>query len=253
MPRQPIVATAVDTGLVGARLHRAEGDTGARQAARGRALQSTVHSQQRDVRETAPCAGPDAAHMPRRRCGHRVRTSIDDAPAAPGRDQTRARVATSATAGHDVWLATNPVSGATRCLDARRRQCAFIGARGRCTERGFLEFHHVIPFADGGLAVVDNIQLRCRAHNQYELDRWFGTQDPPVVRERRDFSGWSNSVRTESPVMSDRRRPMTAVGDKKCQNFSLATVMSRLASAGCLSVTDRLGAHSRSVTACAAH
>jgi 5-methylcytosine-specific restriction endonuclease McrA len=84
-------------------------------------------------------------------------------------------------------------------------QCAFIGARGRCTERGFLEFHHVIPFADRGLAVVDNIQLRCRAHNQYELDRWFGTQDPPVVRERRDFSGWSNSVRTESPVMSDRR------------------------------------------------
>jgi 5-methylcytosine-specific restriction endonuclease McrA len=132
-------------------------------------------------------------------------------------------------------------------------QCAFTGAQGRCTERGFLEFHHVIPFADGGLAVVDNIQLRCRAHNQYELDRWFGTQDPPVMRERRDFSGWSNSVRTESPVMSDRRQPVTAVGDKKCQNFSLATVMSRLASAGCLSVTDRLGAHSRSVTGCAAH
>jgi 5-methylcytosine-specific restriction endonuclease McrA len=152
-------------------------------------------------------------------------------------------------------------SGSRRIPSAVRRavwtrddgQCAFIGARGRCTERGFLEFHHVIPFADGGLAVVDNIQLRCRAHNQYELDRWFGTQDPPVVRERRDFSGWSNSVRTESPVMSDRRRPMTAVGDKKCQNFSLATVMSRVASAGCLSVTDRLGAHSRSVTACAAH
>ena len=46
------------------------------------------------------------------------------------------------------------------------------------------------------------------------------------MRERRDFSGWSNSVRTESPLMSDRRQPVTAVGDKKCQNFSLATVMS---------------------------
>ena len=100
-----------------------------------------------------------------------------------------------------------PTSGSRRIPSAVRRavwtrddgQCAFIGARGRCTERGFLEFHHVIPFADGGVAVVDNIQLRCRAHNQYELDRWFGTQDPPVVRERRDFSGWSNSVRTESP------------------------------------------------------
>jgi 5-methylcytosine-specific restriction endonuclease McrA len=28
-------------------------------------------------------------------------------------------------------------------------QCAFTGTRGRCTERGFLEFHHILPFADG--------------------------------------------------------------------------------------------------------
>ena len=49
-------------------------------------------------------------------------------------------------------------------------QCAFVGARGRCTERGFLEFHHVVPFADGGASVIENIQLRCRAHNQYESD-----------------------------------------------------------------------------------
>jgi 5-methylcytosine-specific restriction endonuclease McrA len=69
-------------------------------------------------------------------------------------------------------------------------QCAFIGTRGRCTERSFLEFHHVVPFADGGTAVADNIQLRCRAHNQYESDRWFGTEKPLLVRERRDDSGW---------------------------------------------------------------
>jgi 5-methylcytosine-specific restriction endonuclease McrA len=86
-------------------------------------------------------------------------------------------------------------------------QCAFVGARGRCTERGFLEFHHLVPFADGGPAVVENIQLRCRAHNRYESERWFGTQDPPVVRERRGVSGWPNSVRTESPVQSHDRVP----------------------------------------------
>jgi hypothetical protein len=55
-------------------------------------------------------------------------------------------------------------------------QCAFVGTRGRCTERGLLEFHHVMPFADGGTAVVENIQLRCRAHNQYESDQWFGSE-----------------------------------------------------------------------------
>ena len=88
-------------------------------------------------------------------------------------------------------------------------QCAFMGTLGRCTERRFLEFHHVVPFADGGAATVDNVQLRCRAHNQYESEQWFGTQNPPVVRECRDFSSWSNSVRTESLVQSHDRVPPT--------------------------------------------
>jgi hypothetical protein len=55
-----------------------------------------------------------------------------------------------------------------------RGQCAYVGSRGRCEERGFLEFHHVIPFADGGQTTVENLQLRCRAHNDYEARVWFG-------------------------------------------------------------------------------
>lgn len=49
-------------------------------------------------------------------------------------------------------------------------QCAFVGPNGRCVERGRLEFHHVRPFAAGGSATVDNIELRCRAHNAYEAE-----------------------------------------------------------------------------------
>jgi 5-methylcytosine-specific restriction endonuclease McrA len=60
-------------------------------------------------------------------------------------------------------------------------QCAFVGAAGRCTERGFLEYHHVIPFADGGKTDVSNLQLRCRAHNNFEAERWSGAGG--VVRE----------------------------------------------------------------------
>jgi 5-methylcytosine-specific restriction endonuclease McrA len=60
-------------------------------------------------------------------------------------------------------------------------QCAFVGAAGRCTETGFLEYHHVVPYADGGEATTANIQLRCRAHNAYEAGEWFG---PLVARER---------------------------------------------------------------------
>jgi hypothetical protein len=68
----------------------------------------------------------------------------------------------------------------------------------------------VMPFADGGRPVADNIQLRCRAHNQYESYQRFGTEGPPVVRERRDVSGWSNSVRTESPIESCLRTAKSA-------------------------------------------
>ena len=59
-------------------------------------------------------------------------------------------------------------------------RCAFVGARGRCSERGFLEFHHVVPFAAGGSADASNIELRCRAHNQYEADLFFGAE---MIRE----------------------------------------------------------------------
>jgi len=64
-------------------------------------------------------------------------------------------------------------------------QCAFVSRDGhRCTERSFLEFHHIQPHALGGLATVENISLRCRRHNQYEADVVFGPRGMPAVRER---------------------------------------------------------------------
>jgi hypothetical protein len=54
-------------------------------------------------------------------------------------------------------------------------RCAFVGPVGRCAETGFLELHHVVPYADGGEATVRNIELRCRAHNAYEAEQYFGT------------------------------------------------------------------------------
>lgn len=64
-------------------------------------------------------------------------------------------------------------------------QCAFVSADGRrCPARGYLEFHHVRPYALGGPATVENIQLRCRAHNGYEADQIFG---PPPARRSGPF------------------------------------------------------------------
>jgi len=53
-------------------------------------------------------------------------------------------------------------------------RCAFVGTGGRrCSERSFLEFHHVKPFALGGETTVENVQLRCRSHNAYEARLYF--------------------------------------------------------------------------------
>jgi hypothetical protein len=62
-------------------------------------------------------------------------------------------------------------------------QCTFVGAAGRCTERGFVEYHHLIPFADGGETDVSNLQLRCRAHNAFEERRWSRPGEQDLVRE----------------------------------------------------------------------
>ena len=61
-------------------------------------------------------------------------------------------------------------------------QCAFVGHQGRCSERTLLEFHHVIPYAAGGAGTAENIELRCRAHNRYEAELYFGEA---AVRPRR--------------------------------------------------------------------
>lgn len=87
-----------------------------------------------------------------------------------------------------------PVPGSRRIPAAVKREvwlrdggcCAFVGKHGRrCAERGFLEFHHVVPHAAGSDPTTGNIQLRCRAHNGYESKRQFARHGPSVVREPR--------------------------------------------------------------------
>jgi hypothetical protein len=53
-------------------------------------------------------------------------------------------------------------------------RCAYISPDGRrCEARAFLQFHHLKPHEVGGPPTVENIALRCRAHNQYEADVYF--------------------------------------------------------------------------------
>ena len=66
--------------------------------------------------------------------------------------------------------------------------CAFVGKGGRrCGERAFIQRHHVKPYGALGEATLDNIELRCRRHNQYEADLFYrplrAADDRREVRE----------------------------------------------------------------------
>ena len=54
-------------------------------------------------------------------------------------------------------------------------QCTYLDERGRrCRETSMLEYHHEQAWALGGATSVDNIALRCRAHNALAAERDFG-------------------------------------------------------------------------------
>jgi 5-methylcytosine-specific restriction endonuclease McrA len=104
----------------------------------------------------------------------RTKYAATERPRAARQASTRSRHIPAAVR-REVWK-----------RDAGR--CAFEGENGRCTETGFLEFHHVVPYADRGDPIVSNLQLRCRAHNSYEADKWFG---PLLAHETAACYSWT--------------------------------------------------------------
>jgi 5-methylcytosine-specific restriction endonuclease McrA len=92
-------------------------------------------------------------------------------------------------------------------------RCAFVGTHGRCEERGFLEFHHGIPYAEGGATTAANLQLRCRAHNAHEAREYFGG---PLLRERPPaYAARSGPSRPKHCRTSVRDRMITAARTSK--------------------------------------
>jgi hypothetical protein len=65
-----------------------------------------------------------------------------------------------------------------------RGQCTFVSESGhRCEEKRDLEFNHMLEFARGGEATVEEIELLCRAHNQYMAEKTFGAE---FMRHKRE-------------------------------------------------------------------
>src|SRR5450432_3451746 len=70
--------------------------------------------------------------------------------------------------------------------------CTFCSEDGRrCGARRFLELDHITPWAAHGETTVENLRLRCRAHNQHSARGYFGAeliQVAVALRRRRDGS-----------------------------------------------------------------
>jgi hypothetical protein len=68
-------------------------------------------------------------------------------------------------------------------------RCTFVGKNGRrCEATSYLQEHHIIPRALGGLTTVANLTLRCGEHNRYEAHDVFGPtkwKNAGTVSERR--------------------------------------------------------------------
>jgi hypothetical protein len=132
---------------------------------------------------------------------NRIRFKTDE---RGGREvQVSSREATRPASGDPGATSTDAASGASTDVMSRRPQpprhipsrlkqavwfrdrgqCAFVAETGhRCTQRAFLEIHHIQPYALDGPATVGNLSLRCHRHNAYEAELVFGTRPGGTVR-----------------------------------------------------------------------
>lgn len=95
------------------------------------------------------------------------KTAATEKPRAP-------KAATPKVSGRSVRSGPAAVRRQVWKRDSGR--CTFVGADGhQCNETRRLEFAHLEPWANGGETTVDNLALRCQAHNAWEADRDYGT------------------------------------------------------------------------------
>ena len=125
-------------------------------AARAGAARSEVAEVPRTADELEPVESPAA----------------DVADSEPSEGAAKRRRRPPAAVAREVWQ-----------RDGGR--CTFADARGqRCRETSKLEFHHIRAFALGGATTVDNLTLRCCAHNALAAEHDFGIAHMQRARSR---------------------------------------------------------------------
>ena len=128
------------------------------------------------------------AQLKQRRFGQTKRPRAAPASVQP-QERKPSRASTARKRAH--------ISHATRrqVINVDELRCCYVGKDGhRCSERAFLQFHHIQAWARGGADTPDNLCVLCAAHNLLLGEQTFGEVSwrdaPPVVAtpESRDPS-----------------------------------------------------------------
>jgi hypothetical protein len=163
----------------------------------------------------------------------KTKAAMTDRPrkAAPKRNVERSeRVQTGRrAAGGATSQRSETTSGTrTRAIPAEVKRkvwqrdvgsCAFTDGKGRrCAQKRFVEYHHKVPYARGGEHQIENIELRCRAHNLLEAERDYGVAFMAAkrgqsrvsdvapsygTRSRTYFTGKSNRQQSSRPTIDE--------------------------------------------------
>jgi hypothetical protein len=73
--------------------------------------------------------------------------------------------------------------------------CTYRSESGeRCRETARLELHHSTAFAQGGEHRLDNVSLRCRAHNALAAEEDFGRDFVARARDSSQHELWARHV-----------------------------------------------------------
>lgn len=103
-----------------------------------------------------------------------------------------------------------------------QEQCTFRDRKGRrCPARERLEFHHLVPFGQGGDHSPSNLALRCAAHNAEQANADFGAafmagkrKGTRASERRATYGGRANPSELERGAQrSSRTRSAPAGGD----------------------------------------
>ncbi|HET7226655.1 MAG TPA: HNH endonuclease, partial [Candidatus Eisenbacteria bacterium] len=125
-------------------------------------------------------------------------------------------------------------------------RCTFVADDGyRCEARRHLEFDHVEPLARGGASTIDNLRLRCRAHNQLAAEQTFGAGFMDAKREAARLAARGGAGQRRATA--GQRRTRAAAGRDR---GAAEPGLSRGAGAAAGGALERARAHARTARAC---